>query len=541
MASAPFPTPLGDARQLTGAAEGLTVAAALQLEIFARGRAEVVAGSDQLHRAIRWVHSAEISDIAAFLTGGEMLLTAGTGISDTADDQRAYVRSIADAGVAVLVVELSGRAFSAMPPAVIDEAERAGLPVVALGREIPFVEAAAQVQSRLVDLRVKELQDEEAASSAFTELLLRGEDSLTMVHELADRLGYPCVLEDRAHQVRAYYGRTASADDLISHWAEHSRHQHGVDSSGGCTRQPIALKGEVWGWIHILHREQRLSAVDDYVSSRAIAAIAITLLGEQIRGARRSQRAGALISRLMLGDISGEGFVDRALRLGRDVRGRSFLVVVAGGLDDAQPFGEPELSECLSKAGAIPIVADTVDSALAVIALPTKKGEAVVLAALRHAPARLGVSRVAKASDLLLAIHQANSAYSATGAAGKSHSLVRFDDLGVLRLLVPLADGPELASYVEDELGKLVEHDLTTSNKLFPTLKVFLECDGRKSDAAQRLFIQRRTLYYRLERIETLLGLALDDADSRHRLHLAVRGLELLSQRSTDHHGLWVR
>ncbi len=530
-----------DARQLGVATEGLTVSAALELEIFARGRAEVVAGSGQLHRAIRWVHSAEIPDIAAFLTGGEMLLTAGTGIGARADDQRAYVRSVADAGVAVLVVELSGRAFSAMPPAIIGEAERVGLPVVALGREIPFVEAAAQVHTRLVNLRVKELQDEEAASSAFTELLLGGEDYLTMVQELANRLGYPCILEDCAHQVRAYHGRTAAADELISSWAEHSRTQHGVTSSQECTRQPIALKGEVWGWIHIFQREQRLSAADHYVSGRAIAAIAITLLGEQVRGARRSQRAGALISRLMLGDISGDGFVDRALRLGRDVRRRSFLVVVAGGIDDGQPFGEPELSECLSKVGAVPIIADTVDSALAVIALPQKKGEAEVLAALDRAPARLGVSRVVKASDLLLAVHQANSAYSATGTAGKSHSLVRFDDLGVLRLLVPLAEGPELASYVEDELGKLVEHDLATSNKLFPTLKAFLACDGRKSDAAQRLFIQRRTLYYRLERIEALLGLSLDDADSRHRLHLAVRGLELLSHRSIAHHGVWVR
>lgn len=513
----------------------LTVAGALELEIFQRGMATVVAGAGHLDRVVRWVHSAEISDIATFLTGGEMLLTAGTGIGSDEAGQRAYVRSISAAGVAVLALELSGRAFAVMPSVIIEEAERAALPVVALAREIPFVEAAAQVHSRIVDLRVQALLDEEAASRAFTELLLSGRDYLAMVQELSARAGHPCVLEDRAHQLRAYCGGISATDDLMSTWQEHSRHQHQPDGDGGCTREPIALKGEVWGWLHVLHRDRLLSGPDLYAINRAAAAIAITLLTEQVRGARRSQRDGALISRLMLGDISGHGFVERALRLGRDVRGRSLLVVVTSAPHEGQPFGQPELTECLAVAGAVAIVADTCDSALAVVALPADKGEAAVMAALSCAAARVGVSRVVKPDDLLLAVQQANSAHAATAFAGTDRCLIRFDELGVLRLLVPLADGPELAAYVEDELGALLQHDVDSPNKLLPTLIEFLECDGRKSDAAQRLFVQRRTLYYRLDRLESLLGLSLDDVETRHRLHLAVRGLQLLTHRGQQH------
>src|SRR5690242_6761874 len=88
--------PNGDTRAL------LSVEAALQLEIFRRGGARVAAGARSLGRGIRWVHSAEISDIAQFLAGGELLLTAGSGIGDTEAAQRSYVRSVADAGVAAL-------------------------------------------------------------------------------------------------------------------------------------------------------------------------------------------------------------------------------------------------------------------------------------------------------------------------------------------------------------------------------------------------------------------------------------------------------
>jgi purine catabolism regulator len=511
----------------------LTVADALDLEIFDRARSTVVAGQDHLDHVIRWVHTTEIPDISTFLAGGELLLTAGFGIGHTEPEQRAFVRSVADAGIAALAIELSGRVFSQMPAAVIDEANTAGLPVIAFGLEIPFVQVARQVHNCLVDLRVKELMEDEVATAAFTELLLQGEDSLSMVAELASRLGQPCVLEDGAHQMRAYYGRTAEADGVVADWNQHSRQLHDPESgAGGCTREPVALKGEVWGWLHVLHRDNPLSSSDIYAVGRATAAIAITLLSEQVRGARRSQRDGALISRLMLGDISGDGFVDRAMQLGRDLRGKSFLVVVAGEKHSEERFGETELGDCLARVGAPSIVADTGDQSLAVVALPSKRGEKAVLDALGSTPARIGVSRVVQARQLRLAVQQANSAFAATGRVGSSKQLVRFDDLGVLRLLVTLAQGPELASYVEDELGKVLEHDADSANKLFPTLRAYLECDGRKSETAAQLYVQRRTLYYRLDRLNSLLGLSLDDSAARQRLLLAVRGLDLLNQRT---------
>ena len=76
----------------------------------------------------------------------------------------------------------------------------------------------------------------------------------------------------------------------------------------------------------------------------------------------------------------------------------------------------------------------------------------------------------------------------------------------------------------------LLKHDATASNPLLPTLRTYLACDGNKSQAAQQLYVQRRTLYYRLERIENLLGRPLDDPDNRQALIFAVRGHDLLQR-----------
>src|SRR6185436_7924003 len=97
-------------------------------------------------------------------------------------------------------------------------------------------------------------------------------------------------------------------------------------------------------------------------------------------------------------------------------------------------------------------------------------------------------------------------------------------------LLASLAGGPELSRYIEDELGVLLKHDASGTNPLLPTLRTYLSCDGNKSQAAQTLYVQRRTLYYRLGRIETLLGRSLDDPHTRQALIFAVRGHDLLQR-----------
>lgn len=508
----------------------LSVGDALQLPIFGWAESAVAAGADHLDHVIRWVHSSEIPDIAEFLAGGELLLTAGYGFGKTEREHRAFIRSVTDAGIAALGVEIAGRVFSRLPDAVIDEANARGLPVIAFGREVPFVEVARQVHDCIVDLRVKELMEDEIATAAFSDLLLQGEDHAAMVAELARRLGHPCVLEDRAHRTRAYFGRTDRTDLIVEDWDRHSRQMHDPESSTGCTREPVVLIGQTWGHLHVLHTEP-LSSSDIYAIGRATAAIAITLLNDQVRGARRSQRDSALISRLMLGDISGDGFVDRAMRSGRDVRGRTFLAVVTGPIDPETPDGETELARRLAQLKIPAIVADTGGKTVAIIAVPPRRGERDIIDTLQSTAGRFGVSRIVPAQQLRVAVQQATNAYDVAGGSGARH-LVRFDDLGVLRLLAVLAQGPELASYVEDELGKLLEHDATSQNKLLPTLQAFVECDGSKTDAAEKLFVHRRTLYNRLERIEAILGLSLENSADRMRLMMAVRGLDLLNQQA---------
>jgi purine catabolism regulator len=102
------------------------------------------------------------------------------------------------------------------------------------------------------------------------------------------------------------------------------------------------------------------------------------------------------------------------------------------------------------------------------------------------------------------------------------------ESLVLYRLLAPLAAGPGLANFVESELGPLLSHEGQQGADLLHTLDAYLQVNGNKIAAAQKLHLQRRSVYYRLERIEEMLGRSLDDPEQRIRLYLALRAREIL-------------
>lgn len=514
----------------------MTVEAALQLEVFERVPLKVYAGHENLDRVIRWVHPTEIPDIASFLTGGEMLLTAGLGIGHTAAEQQSYIARLADAGAAVLIIELSGRAFDTMPAPLVDAARDRGLPVVGLAGELPFVEVSAQVHESIVDQRVLDLSAYERLNATFMQLLLAGRDPVGFTEALADEVGHPVVLEDATHQIVAYSANSPEGDEVLSHWEQHSRVEHETSSDSGaageapnCTRRAVVLRGERWGWLHVLHGGTAVVGTAGYAVDRATDGIAIALLGARESGARSAQRQNALVSRLLLGDIDGEAFVARALRLGRDLRDRALVVVSVLRESPAGATSDDAMEELCRTMRVPAVVADLGEHTLAIMGLSRTSSERKIVDRLRALDIRAGVSRPVSAGQLSTAVEQARSAAS-VAAAKPDKEVHRFDDLGVLRLLASLAGGPELARYIEDELGAILKHDATASNPLLPTLRTYLACDGNKSQAAQQLFVQRRTLYYRLERITNLLERSLDDPDTRQALVFAVRGHDLLQR-----------
>ena len=93
------------------------------------------------------------------------------------------------------------------------------------------------------------------------------------------------------------------------------------------------------------------------------------------------------------------------------------------------------------------------------------------------------------------------------------------------RLLRELARSPELAPFAE-LVEPLAEHDLERRSDLVRTLRAYFAAGANASEAADRMFLHRNSMLYRLERVEKLTGLDLKDPRVALALQLGLLAIE---------------
>jgi DNA-binding PucR family transcriptional regulator len=106
-----------------------------------------------------------------------------------------------------------------------------------------------------------------------------------------------------------------------------------------------------------------------------------------------------------------------------------------------------------------------------------------------------------------------------------------FDDLGVLRFLLAPGDREELTGFARHVLGAVVDYDLEHSAGLIETVEAYLAEDCSLQRTAERLRIHRKTVRYRLDRVEKLTQRNLSSQQDRFEAQLAVTIIRALSLR----------
>jgi purine catabolism regulator len=105
-------------------------------------------------------------------------------------------------------------------------------------------------------------------------------------------------------------------------------------------------------------------------------------------------------------------------------------------------------------------------------------------------------------------------------------SVSYFGDLRVYRLLLSLKI-EELKSFFQEAIGCLVEYDTLHHSHLLITLRELLH-HPTGTATAKALHVHRNTLLYRIQRIQEITKLNLDDSETRLTLHLAFKAADVI-------------
>ncbi|HEX5994921.1 MAG TPA: PucR family transcriptional regulator ligand-binding domain-containing protein, partial [Jiangellales bacterium] len=308
-----------------------TVAEAVALPVIRRGRPRVVAGSAGMQGLVRWVHVAEVADIAQLLRGGELVLTTGIALPDDEAALTTYVDDLAAVGAAGLMVELVRRWSDHVPDALVAAAERHRLPLITLARETQFVSVTEAVVALIVDAQLAELRAAEQVHETFTALTVAGAEPAEVLREVARISGLPVVLETLGHDVLAYDAAGQDPIELLSDWGKRSRsvavsHRTAYDEDAGWLITAVGAQGADWGRLVLLspgpppHRHI-------VVAERAASALAVHRLVARDRESLERQTHRMLLAQLLGQALPAPDLSARAAALGVALERRQLVGV----------------------------------------------------------------------------------------------------------------------------------------------------------------------------------------------------------------------
>ncbi|MBB5476352.1 PucR family transcriptional regulator [Micromonospora parathelypteridis] len=619
-----------------------TVREVLALGPVRHGAPRVVAGDAGLDRPVRWVHAAEVPDIATLLGGGELVLTTGIGLPGDDAGLRAFIGDLADVGVSGLVVELGRRYVSGVPRVMVAAAERRGLPLVELRRATPFVPITEAVHALIIDAQLTELRATEEIHQRFNDLSVEGADAAEVIRQTAELSGCPVVLENLSRQVLGYDPAGESAEMLLDGWEQHSRRirpagRSAYDLDSGWLVTVVGARGQDWGRLLLrwpasgevaTHRASEPNAGPPtrltILIERAASALALDRLIRRDAEGLERQIHRTLLTALLDHSRPVDEVALRAKALGV-VLDRRHLVGVMVRHRAEDPIGEsgPEagqarlrdLSEAVGQAlreAKLTALTSAVDdhSVGALLALTDPAAEDRALSAFAsalrrvrldagtgratpgaetpraapgaeasRAPFGAEVSRAPFGAEAARAPFGAEATRSAFGAdAGRAvggadpsrggggapggvivaagsgvsnlrearRSLVearqiaeaarrdrrdlpifRLPHVGLAGLLHLLRDEPRLQTFVERELGALLDYDARhPRDQLLDTLRAYLEQGRNKTAGAAAAHLSRPAFYERLARIARILDVDLDSVEASLSLHVALLALE---------------
>lgn len=175
-----------------------------------------VEGKD-LDTPVRWVFTNEREDVSSFLSGGEMLIIEGNALlaADWHGTLGQYVASLAQAGVAALVVELV-EGVVRMPDELVSAARLHGLTLIGLKSRVPFVDICQSVNTAIVHEQMHLQLEVDTMSTSLREGLSRTGNIEAVAETIASLFGESVAIFDGDGLLAARAGRAFDAGNESS-------------------------------------------------------------------------------------------------------------------------------------------------------------------------------------------------------------------------------------------------------------------------------------------------------------------------------------
>ena len=523
----------------------------------------LLAGKASVSNPVRWVHISEVPDPTKWLKGGELLLTTGYSFAGDEADQVEQIKRLIDHNISGLGFG-TGFSFDKVPAALVRVAEEYGFPLFEVPYHVPFLAISEAVASKIVNEQYSLLQRSLAVHEKLTRIVLEEKGLEAILSTLAALVGCSAVLFDFHGVVlcEAAYRRRLGADTVADLWrmigdrrADRQNFALSMEGAGSSVQvYPVVASHRIGAFLAVVKDSGDFSEYDRIILHNVVTVTALELVKKKAVAETEKRLAGDFFDELIASDLYEEEIARRLAFFGLDAQLAHLIVLVDidEGEGDVGERGEAAaldvkerlhwtVDEFMARRDVLSISASRSDSVVVLV----QPGEAdaaevirlagelqgVVAEMLPEISVSIGIGRPHRQlTDLRQSYYEASYAIRIRRLKDERAVIASFDDLGSYGLLLGLQDTLSLEVFYDSVLGRLRDYDAQNSSDLVKSLASFLEANGHWGDAAEKLFVHRHTLRYRMKRVEEITGRDLGSSQDRMEFWLALKARELIDQ-----------
>jgi DNA-binding PucR family transcriptional regulator len=415
----------------------------------------------------------------------------------------------------------------------------------AIAGQVAGILERSELQRRL-EAQLAEIQLSHDIHERFTRLSLDGAGTAAILGAVGALAGGPAALyAPDGYRVRGLGG---ASDGMPARLSSRTR-------TKDLDVVPVRAGSDLLGLLAVGHQKDAPAAPGRVRAlEHGSTVLALELSKERAAAEVERRLRGDLVEEVLAGGLEpeeAERIARQAERLGHRVPHRAWVVVLEPDDDASEaalavPARQDSLDAALSGVirSRMPGALTLVRSASAVFLVPddvapdlaaVEKLAAQVLSAaapvIKPGTASVGVGNLAMSVAELARSHvEARQALRLTRRGGGRGRVSSYRSLGAFRLLLEVQSPEALRRFVEELLGPLVQYAQSRDTPLLETLEALSSARWVRRAAARQLGIHINSMTYRVERIESLTGLSLDDPETRVAISIALRARAMVDR-----------
>lgn len=509
---------------------------------------KVMAGEAGLDRTVTTVSVMDALDIYKWMKGGEFLITSGQPLLDDPAYLSVLIRQLKEADAAALGIK-TYRFLGEVPQSVLDTADRLSFPLLHIPRGFAFTDIINPVLREVIDKQAKMLAFSSQIHRCFTKLAVTEQNVEVILESLGDIIGRETAFFDYTfsrmfvpERYTSMKAKVKGVQDKQTLWKSLNRDFDTYSVSNLSTNYGLILmeKGSGSG-----EREKESIALE-HAATILILDAQKRISNQQIQNKFRD----GLVHDIIYHNINSElELHNRSQLYGWDFSSGGTAIVV--DIDNFKTHYHKQLDNQvnleldLSMRRVAQSITDLLKNRFETVAYSRLTDSIVILVANRGTAAEKERLLAESFEEVRETIHR-NSRFTATIGIGQSKTdplqlyqsyeeartciqisraqqqsdtVIRYDDLGIFKLVNLILDTKEADELLERYIRKLQRSE----GELLPTFLEICECGWNLKAASKKMYLHYNTVKYRYTRICELLGTDFKNTGDRTQAELAVK------------------